>query len=144
MSEISELEERLVSAMARIKAALETRASEGGGDSAALEAKISVLEAEREAARVAAEATQEALDSTKAQLAASDAATAELRATVEELQSANADLRLAASEGLTDANAINKALAADLAALQMARATDLRDVEALLSQIAPAEEAPHA
>ncbi|MDJ0994218.1 MAG: hypothetical protein QNI90_11630 [Dinoroseobacter sp.] len=146
MSEISELEGRLVAAMARIKSAVETREAGAGeaGDTSALEAQLSVVEAERDAARVATEASTEALQAAQSQLSAAQAELAELRESVQSLQTSNADLRLAASEGVTDAGAINTAMAADLAALQRARAADLRDVEALLSQIAPTEDLPHA
>ena len=49
MSEISELESRIVAALGRIREAVEARASEGeGGDAAAraLQAQLDVLEAE--------------------------------------------------------------------------------------------------
>ncbi|WP_425090466.1 hypothetical protein [Tropicimonas sp. S265A] len=144
MSEVSELEERLVTAMARIRAAVHAK----DGDAAASapdQAQLDVLEAERDAARLAAETAAEAQAGAEARLAELDAEMTQLRETVQNLQTVNAELRVAASEGVQDPDVINKALAADLAALQAARAADLRDIEAILAQIGPVEEgASHA
>lgn len=141
MSEISELESRIVAALGRIREAVEARASEGeGGDAeaSALQAQLDVLEAERDAARMALETSATALQDAQARIGELESDVETLRETVQNLQGVNAELRVAASEGLGSADVINDALAADLAALQRARAEDLRDIETLLAKVGAA------
>lgn len=143
MSEISDLEGRLVAAMARIRGAVDARENSKASESdtlGAVEAKLSVLEAERDAALMAADTSKSALEVAESKLQTAQAELAELRDTVGKLQSVNAELRDAANDGSIDADAINSALAADLAALQSARAEELKQVEALLAQIMPSRE----
>lgn len=145
MSEISELEGRLVAAMARIRTAVEANQAGQVPDPeavAALEASVSVLEAERDAAQMAADGAQSALAAAESKLSELDAEVAALKATVANLETETAELRQAADDGADPANAT---LAADLAALKAARAEELRDVEALLARITSnAEGAPSA
>jgi len=145
MSEISELEARLLDAMKRIRAGLETQAQGQSAGHEDIEERLSVLSAERDAARMSAQTSEQALEAAQAQLATLQAEVTELRETVGKLHGVNAQLRDAASAGTGQAEAINAAMAADLAALQKAREDDLRDVENLLSLMERApEEADHA
>ncbi|MFT6273736.1 MAG: chromosome segregation ATPase [Dinoroseobacter sp.] len=74
-----------------------------------------------------------------------DAAQAELRtvrASVQELQTANAELRRSALSGVTNPELINRSLAADLEAVQAARLSELRDLDAVLRVLTPVLEEP--
>lgn len=137
MSDIPQLEQRIAAALERIRAGLDTLPGGATADKAeALAAKVSTLESE-----LAAKAGLEAeIAQLRDGLAQAEAEKTEMLGTLEKLQAVNADLRVAASEGVTDPEVINKALAADLEALQAARAADLRDIEAILGELMPQRE----
>lgn len=136
MSDIPQLEQRIAAALERIRAGLDSLPGGAAAEAEALAAKVGALEAE-----LAGKAGLEAeIAQLRDGLAQAEAEKAEMLGTMEKLQTVNADLRLAASEGVTDPEVINKALAADLEALQAARAADLRDIEAILGELLPQRE----
>lgn len=137
MSEIPQLEQRIAAALERIRAGLDTlpgaEMAETAAQAETLASRVSALEAEL-VEKGALEAEVSAL---RDGLAKAEQERAEMLDTMQKLQTVNADLRLAAAEGVTDPDVINAALVADLEALQKVRAADLRDIDAILNELAP-------
>ncbi len=175
MSELGELEKRIAEALTRIRAGVEgmsatpTEDVVSAAEADALAEQLSLVTADlaeatdalaAERAKIGGQASQiEALSTQvtglKADLARAssqtddlDAAQAELRtlrASVQELQTANAELRRSALSGVTSPDLINRSLAADLEAVQAARLSELRDLDAVLRVLSPVlEEASNA
>jgi predicted nucleic acid-binding Zn-ribbon protein len=166
MSDIEDLEARIAGALERIRAGVENLGTavapvDPGGES--LEARVeqlsSMLEDEQRSAATAqakldammlksgsaTEALEERIASLTAELDGLEQENSTLRNTVNDLQGVNATLRDSAAAGVTEPDAINQSLMADLKALQTSRASEIRDMESILSDLAPIlEEAPHA
>lgn len=159
MAELAELEKRIAEAIERIRTGIEglqpasdtdmVPAEEADALASQLSAVTSdlsdateALEAER--ARVAvlerqlaeAQAASQTPDLSE-DLAATEAELRTLRGAVHELQTANAELRQTALSGVTDPDLINRSLAADLEAVQLARLAELRDIDAILASLDP-------
>ena len=159
MAELAELEKRIAEAIERIRTGIEglqpafdtemvpaeeadalaSQLSEVTSDlsdaTEALEAeRTRVADLERQLADVLA--TQQTADLSE-DLAATEAELRTLRGAVHELQTANAELRQSALSGVTDPDLINRSLAADLEAVQLARLAELRDIDAILATLDP-------
>ncbi len=147
MSEISELERRITSALDRIRDGLASAESGGGQDqSAALQAQLdeertvnSQLEEriralkDRHAAEIAALAsTNSGAEERHADL---EQALDKLRQANEALRENNALLRSALAEGVADAALINEAAQAELEALGAQQSADAAEVDAILSEL---------
>jgi predicted nuclease with TOPRIM domain len=138
MSDIPQLEQRIARALERIRAGLDVLPGPETAERAqTLAARVAELEAARAADQDARSALEEQLRELRDGLARAEAEKSEMMDAMQKLQTVNADLRLAAAEGVTDPDVINRALVADLEALQAARAADLRDIDAILSELAP-------
>lgn len=163
MTELAELEKRIAEAIQRIRAGVEglqpapevemvpadeadALASQLSEVTAALTEATEALEAERARASELETALQAALDEAQStpavpdlsnDLAATEAELRSVQATVQELQSANAALRQSAMDHISDPELINRSLAADLEAVQIARLSELRDIDAILATLDP-------
>jgi chromosome segregation ATPase len=139
MSDIPKLEQRIAQALERIRAGIDAMPAASGNraEIEALGAEIAELEARQATLEDAVRKAEADASEARAQLDTMGAECRELQDAVQKLQAVNADLRLAAAEGVSDPEVINRALVADLEALQAARAADLRDIEALLAELAP-------
>ena len=167
MSDIEDLEARIAGALERIRAGVENLGPaadpENVQSDGALEAKVeqlnSMLEDEQKTAATAqakldalmlksgsaSEALEARIASLTAELDGLEQENSRLRNTVNDLQGVNATLRDSAAAGVTEPEAINQSLIADLKALQTSRASEIRDMESILSDLGPIlEETPHA
>ncbi len=171
MTELAELEKRIAEAIERIRSGIEglqpafdaemVPAAEADALAAQLASVTSdlsdatvALEAERaktaslENQLLAAQAQQTAARDaavSASDQAATDAELRTLRSTVQDLQTANAALRQSALANVSDPELINRSLAADLEAVQAARLSELRDIDAILTTLTPIiEGASHA
>lgn len=156
MSDITELERRITAALERIGAGLAglERADPERPDPAQHEALRDALEAERTAnaqlnervkairerqeshvARLESRATE-----TKLRLQSLEAELDQLRAVNAHLRDTSAALRAANAQGLGDADAIDRAMQAELDALAKLRASDRAELEAIVAELAPLAE----
>ncbi len=167
MTELAELEKRIAVAMERIRTGVEglnapsdaelipaeeadALAQQLSAVTADLTDATEALEAERarvaelEAALAQAQSIPAAPD-LSGELEANEAELRTLRSAIQELQTANAALRQSALGTVTDPDLINRSLAADLEAVQSARLSELRDIDAILAALDPiVEGASHA
>lgn len=157
MSDINELGSRLATALERISSGLDgLSAGQGAGDDSGLQAQ---LDEERTANAQLVErvrALKDRQDSMIQQLEARVAAQAEqmaqldgelqrLRASNADMREMNAQLRSAAAEGSAEAELINRALMAEIDALQAQRSADAAEVDAIVNTLKPMLEGePHA
>ncbi len=153
MSDIANLESRLASALERIRQGVDRldNAGSASGQSEEVAALNAKLEEEQTANAQLAErvkALSERQDglvgpmekkvvSQAQQIAELDAELQKLRATNADLRELSAQLRSAASDGVADAELINKALSAEVDALQAQRSADAAELSALLSELKP-------
>ena len=167
MSDIEDLEARIAGALERIRAGVENLSAvpaeavepEGESLEARVEQLTAMLEDEQRNATTAqakldaimlksgsaTEALETRIATLTAELDGLEQENAQLREAVNELQGVNATLRDSAATGVTEPEAINQSLIADLKAMQTSRASEIRDMEAILADLAPIlEEAPHA
>ena len=102
--------------------------------------------AAQEAQAALAASTRRAADAQAEALAKLDRDLEQLRAANDALRDSNAALRAANAAGLGDATLVNAALAAELEALQAARAADLAEMRAITDHLRPliAQAAPSA
>lgn len=162
MSDIVELERRIVAALERIGQGLdgldpggsEQSVADSGPDRAELEKLREALESERSAnARLneRVKALQERQETQVARLeqrvadltARAEAAEADvdrLRAVNGRLRETSAALREANAEGVGDPRAIDAAMVAELEALTALRASDRAEIDAILAELIPVEE----
>ncbi|WP_457648846.1 hypothetical protein [Profundibacter sp.] len=150
MSEITELERRITDALARIDAGVDTLgqggANDGSGDTAALQ---EALEAEKAAnaqleERVAAikDKQETLIKDLEKQISDLTATVARQEEDAKTLIALNNELREAAetrqaTSGDKDAELVNKALQAELEALQTARKADLAELETIMTELKP-------
>ena len=167
MSDIEDLEARIAGALERIRAGVENLSAApdpaADDESASLESRVEELNALLATEQQASATTQAKLDammlksgsatealeariaSLTAELDTLEQENSKLRDTVNDLQGVNATLRDSAAAGVTEPEAINESLVADLKAMQTSRASEIRDMESILADLAPIlEEAPHA
>lgn len=151
MSDISELESRITSALDRIARGLEgLDASEDTQDATQeVERLTQALEEERTLTAQLEERVKAIKDKLDARVQGLDKAMAEARASVtamdtelqqlrdvnEKLRASNVALRDANAAGLADADLINTALQTELEALRASRAADAAEVSAVLGQL---------
>jgi len=156
MSDIAALESRMATALERIRQGVNhldkpSAAESGSKDVAALEAKLEEEQTANAqlAERVKALGDRQAglvapLESKVAaqadQIASLDGELQRLRATNADLRELSAQLRSAASEGVADAELINRALKAELDALVAQRSADKAELGALLAELKPVVE----
>lgn len=159
MSDINQLESRLRDALARIGAGLDGLAQSSGAETGTDEALRAQLDEERTANAQLEErvkALKERQDTKIADLEARvsaqtsqmadwDAELQKLRASNAELRELNAQLRSAAADGMAEPELMNRALMAEVDALQAQRGADAAEVDAILSALKPIlEESSHA
>ena len=153
MSDIAALEGRITAALDRIRAGVEGMASggdiigngEAAGDLAAqledertanaqLVERVKALKDAQEGRMAELEARVEAQ---RAQMAQLDGELQRLRASNADMRELNAQLRAAATEGVGDAELINRAMMAEIDALHAQRGADAAEVDAILSELSP-------
>lgn len=167
MSDISELETRITTALERINAGLDKWADLPAGNADEVDALNRQLDEERTAnaqlnERLSALKDQmseklvvveNALSQLQTQLAQAEASADALRQTNQELRNSNDALRAAAATGMVEPALINEAMVAELSALRATQQADRAELDAVLSELTamaaadatPAtEEEPHA
>ncbi len=153
MSEIEELERRLISALNRIETGVAGLArpvevadtSDQESDlqealeaermaNAQLEERVKAIKSKQENMVASLEAQVKDLT----QAAANDTATLrQLKQVNAQLRESNAALREANEAGVGDAHLINKAMLAELEALRATRAADVNDMDSILADLKP-------
>ena len=167
MSDISELETRITTALERINAGLDQWADQPAANADEVNALTRQLDDERTAnaqlnERLSALKDQmseklvvveSALTQLQEQLANAEASADALRQSNQELRNSNDALRAAASSGVVEPALINDAMGAELSALRATQQADRAELDAVLSELTimaaaestPAsEEDPHA
>ena len=151
MSDVAELEQRISVAMDRIEqglgamseadaaapaadANLQTQLDEERFANAQLEERVKVLK-DRQDTKIAELETRVAAQ--RDQMAALDTELQRLRASSADLRDVNAQLRVAATDHVADAELINRAMMAEVEALTAQRASEAAEVDAVLSELKP-------
>lgn len=148
MSNVSELESRIAAALTRIGSGVEKLSADSGVDAAALqkqleeervanaqlEERVKVLK-DRQDTKIADLETRVAAQSD--QMAQLDAELQRLRASNADMRELNGQLRTAADSGVTDPELINRAMMAEVEALNTQRAAEAAEVDAILSELKP-------
>ncbi len=149
MSEINALEGRITAALERISAGM-TQISQSAptGDATGLQAqldeertanaqlveRVKVLKERQDSHIAELEARVSAQSDQLAQL---DGELQRMRASHADLRELNAQLRSAAADGAADPEMINRALIAEIDALNAQRSADAAEVDAILSELKP-------
>lgn len=149
MSDISELETRITTALERISSGLAALPAQKAG----MEEEMAQLKAALDEERVANSQLEERLkavqqaradevaglkadiDRVADQLSTDAAVITRLRATNAELRSNNDALRAAVGAGVADADLVNTALEAELGGLKAAQAADRAELDAVLGEL---------
>lgn len=155
MSDINSLQGRITAALDRIgagvsqlnkvspqaestavaeAAALRGQLEEERSANAQLEERVRVLK-ERQDGNIAK--LEKRVETQAATLAGLDAELQRLRASNAELRELNAQLRSAASDGATSPELINRATIAEVEALAAQRATDVAEIDAIITELKP-------
>lgn len=149
MNDIASLEGRLSAALERLQRGLENYAGNGAADenlaalslqledektaNAQLEERVRALkEKQDEIGPMAAKVSEQS-----AQLAGLDGELQRLRASNADLRQVAGQLRAAAEGSVADAELINRALMAEVEALQAQRSADRKELDAILSELKP-------
>ena len=143
MSEISALENRITTALDRIRRGVE---AQGSGD-ADLQAAVNhervknaelITAASRLKDQLDAQisALTERVDAQRVQMATLDAELQRLRASNAQMREMNTELRETVTQGLAP-ELINQATAAEITALQAQRSADVAEVDAILTALQP-------
>lgn len=149
MSDISDLESRITTALERINAGLDQLTDQPAADTGAVDQLTRQLEDERTAnaqlnERLSTLKTQvtdkvdiveDELARLKEQLAQAEVAADTLRQANQELRSANKALRAAAATGVVDATLINDGMSAELAAVSATQQADRAELDAVLAEL---------
>lgn len=147
MSDIAELERRIVAALDRAARALD-KLQAGGGDDSGLAAE---LEAERVANRQLEErvrAIKEKQETTVARLESEvtrlkdalrtrDAEVQQMRSVNRALRESNTALREANAQGLAEPHLVNKSMMSELEALRAQRSAERAEIEDILATLEP-------
>lgn len=146
MSEIGELESRITAALDRIRQGLDAQMSgvPEQADDAALEAERATsaqLTEDLQAMQTAYDSFTAQFEAQKAQMALLDAELQALRASNVQLRDMNTALREAVTEGLAP-ELLDKAIAAEVAALHAQRSADAAEIDAILTELTPLIEEP--
>lgn len=150
MSDISELETRITTALERINAGLEKWADQPSAGSDDVDQLTRQLDDERTAnaqlnERLSAlkdqmsdklDAAENDVAQLHAQLAQAEAAADALRRSNQELRSSNDALRTAAATGVVEAGLINDAMGAELSAVKATQQADRAELDAVLGELA--------
>ena len=150
MSEISELEARIQTALGRIEEGLgklgakSDAAPDADGAAKALEEEKAVtaqlearLVAVREKNMARVKEVEDEMSDVKKALEAATTEAKTLRATNERLRTSNEEFRTKNEEGGVDPHLINKSMMEELTALKKARKADLAEMDALLAEMKP-------
>lgn len=147
MSDLQELERRITAALERIGSGLQGVSSGGGGAdegdlaralddertaNAQLAARVEALSA-RQTGKVAE--LEEQVAAQKEQLSALAAELESLRQSNADMREVNAQLRSAAADGAGSPELINRALMAEVDALQAQRRADATEIDAVMSEL---------
>jgi chromosome segregation ATPase len=147
MTEIEELQRRIVAALDRIGQGLEGRApAQEAGDvaelrqqlederlaNAQLEERVRKLKARQEDAQAEADAARKA---TAERLEKLDRELQSMRKANQQLRDSNAALRDANAQGVGDPHLINKAMMAEIEGLRASRATDRAEADLILTEL---------
>ncbi len=149
MSEINALEGRITAALERISAGMsQVSSAPVSGDAAALQTqldeertanaqlveRVKVLK-DRQDTKIAE--LEARVSAQSAQMATLDGELQRLRASQADLRDMNAQLRSVAAEGAADPELINRALIAEIDALNAQRSADAAEVDAILAELKP-------
>ena len=149
MSEISALESRITAALDRIRHgvdglgaasavsdtdALNAQLTEERTANAQLEERVKALKARQDTRIAELEARVEAQ---KMQVASMDAELQGLRASNADMRQMNAQLRDAVTKGVSEPELVNRAMMAEVDALQAQRSADAGEVDAILAELKP-------
>lgn len=147
MSDITALENRITTALDRIRVGVDKMAagSTGGPDlqeqldeermaNAQLQERVRTLKARQDGMISDLEAK---IEDHRAQLSAVDAEMQRLRQSNADMREINAQLRAAASEGAADPELINRAMMAEIEALEAQRASEAAEVAAVIAELKP-------
>ena len=149
MTDVTALEQRISVAMDRIEkglsgisaaapeadnTALQTQLEEERFANAQLEERVKVLK-DRQDTKISELETR--VSAQRDQMAALDTELQRLRASSADLRDVNAQLRAAATEGVADAELINRAMMAEVEALSAQRASESAEVDAILKELKP-------
>jgi chromosome segregation ATPase len=147
MSDIIELQRRIMAAMDRVASGLGELSGTGGGDAAtqqALEDEKVVNAQLTERIRMLSQRHEsdlaklrETTEGTQAQLAKLDADLQKLRKANTQLSQSNQALRDANAAGVAEPHLINKAMLAELEALRAARAADISEANTIIAAMTP-------
>ncbi|SMX31580.1 hypothetical protein [Octadecabacter ascidiaceicola] len=160
MSELPELETRIMAALARIKAGVAAQTSPAPApasdvDADALAVQVSALTAKLDEEQTANAQLEERVkllkerqdgklaelesnvDAGRARSSRMDRELQRLRQVNAELRDINGQLRGALSEGVSEPHLVNKAMLAELEALRATRAADAAEMDAILEELTP-------
>ena len=158
MSELPELETRIMTALERIKAGIATQSAPApvnDVDTSALEAQVAELTnkldeeqtanaqleqrvkllKERQDGKLAE--LESNVDAGRARSSRMDRELQRLRQVNAELRDINGQLREALTEGVSEPHLVNKAMLAELEALRATRAADAAEMDAILEELTP-------
>jgi chromosome segregation ATPase len=149
MSNVTELEQRISVAMDRIEkglgdmaeqapavdgAALEAQLEEERSANAQLEERVKALK-ERQDTKISE--LEARVSFQRDQMAALDTELQRLRASSADMREVNAQLRIAATDGVAEPELINRAMMAEVEALSAQRASESAEVDAILKELKP-------
>jgi DNA repair exonuclease SbcCD ATPase subunit len=160
MSELPELETRILAALERIKVGVGTQAAPTPEpasvvDANVLETQVSALTAKLDEEKTANAQLEERVkllkerqdgklaelesnvDAGRARSSRMDRELQRLRQVNAELRDINNQLREAVSEGVSEPHLVNKAMLAELEALRATRAADAAEMDAILEELTP-------
>jgi chromosome segregation ATPase len=149
MSDIHALESRITAALDRIGAGIDAdRQAVGGEDNIELETRLVEeqlanaqlqervrLLKERQDGRMAE--LEDRVDAQRSQMAKLDAELQRLRASNADLREMSAQLRTAATEGVASPELVNRAMIAEIDALDAQRRAESAEVAAILAELKP-------
>ncbi|HCP82488.1 MAG TPA: hypothetical protein DIT67_13285 [Octadecabacter sp.] len=158
MSELPELETRILAALERIKAGVALQgapAATSDVDTSGLETQVSALTAKLDEEKTANAQLEERVkllkerqdgklaelesnvDAGRARSSRMDRELQRLRQVNAELRDINGQLRSALSDGVSEPHLVNKAMLAELEALRATRAADAAEMDAILEELTP-------
>lgn len=149
MSNVTELEQRISVAMDRIEkglgdmaeqvpavdgAALEAQLEDERSANAQLEERVKALK-ERQDTKISE--LEARVSFQRDQMTALDTELQRLRASSADMREVNAQLRVAATDGVAEPELINRAMLAEVEALSAQRASESAEVDAILQELKP-------
>lgn len=149
MSNVTELEQRISVAMDRIEkglgdmaeqtpavdgAALEAQLEDERSANAQLEERVKALK-ERQDTKISE--LEARVSFQRDQMTALDTELQRLRASSADMREVNAQLRIAATDGVAEPELINRAMMAEVEALSAQRASEAAEVDAILKELKP-------